>query len=122
MITYKWLTLPTESDKINAVFIENGGDPPNPALSVVRVAENEVGEVVGLAVLQLVPHLEPVWIDPEYRAKVSWREFQTAIEGLFDKEAGGGYYTFASNPRVEKLCRRSGMVEVPLKAFRKEIQ
>jgi len=62
-----------------------------------------------------------MFIEPEYRAKVSWREFQKGIESIFDPEAGGQYFIFPSDDRVAKLCKRGGMKEMPQRAWRKVV-
>lgn len=120
MIKYDWL-LPSDFHTLEPIFQEYGGDLPDPNLSAIRVARNDEGRIVGFAVLQLIPHLEPMFIEEGYRAKVNWREFQTAIEGLFDKDRGGSYYIFPSDERIAKLCKRGGMVEVETKAWRRDL-
>lgn len=99
----------------------NGGDVPSPNLGIVVGAFTDRDELVGYAVLQYILHLEPVYIEPEYRAKVSWKEFQKSLESVFDKDHGGSYYTLAEDERVGKLCKRAGMVELPMKVYRRDI-
>lgn len=118
-VQYRWL-MPEEYEALAPVFAEHGGDIPDPNYSFVYTAW-QGDELVGFHVLQYVPHAEPMWIKPEARGRVSWREFQRAIEALFDKEQGGYYYIFPGDERVAKMCARGGMEEVPLKAWRKDI-
>lgn len=120
VITYRWLS-PDEAETLRTVFEENGGDMPRPDLSAIYGAFTDEGQLVGFHVLQLVPHAEPMWIHPEWRAKVNWRKFQEGIETLFDKQSGGEYYIFPGDERIAKLCKRGGMEEVPLKAYKKVI-
>ncbi len=119
-ISYRFLD-PTEFHLIEPYFIEQEADLPNLALSTVYGAFTDSNELVGFHVLQLVPHAEPMMIHPDYRAKVSWKEFQKGIESLFDKEAGGSYYIFPSDERIAKLCKRGGMKECELKAYRRDL-
>ena len=117
MITYRWLT-PEEIQTLEPIFIENGGDLPDLKFSAFVGALTDEGQIVGFHALQLVPHAEPMWVDPEFRTKVNWREFQRQIESVLE---GGEYYIFPGNERIAKLCKRGGMEEVQLKAFKKSV-
>jgi hypothetical protein len=119
-IKYRFLN-PDEFERLRPIFDENEGDLPNPMLTAIYAAFNDADEIVGFHCLQLVPHAEPMWIHPDYRAKVNWREFQNGIESLFEKAEGGSYYIFPSNERVAKMCKRGGMVEVEMKAYRRDL-
>lgn len=119
-ITYRFLTQ-DQFSLLEPSIKANGGDLPDPNLSVVAGAFNDQDRLVGYAVLSLVPHLEPVNIDEDYRAKVNWRSFQDMIEGLFDKEHGGSYFALASNPKAEKACRRAGMILVDMPLYRRDL-
>ena len=94
---------------------------PSPNLSAIAAAINDEGKVVGFHVVQLCPHAEPKWTDPEYRGKVSWRELQKLIESLFASGTPGQYFTFVDNDRMAKLCKRGGMEELPMRIFRKSV-
>jgi|SRR5688572_27103858 len=120
MIKYRWLTQ-EEFPLLAPVFAEQDAALPNPLLSAVFAAFNDAEELVGFHVLQLVPHAEPMWIHPEYRAKVNWREFQRGIESLFDHAEGGTYFIFPGDERIAKLCKRGGMTEMPIKAWKREL-
>lgn len=118
-ITYRWL-LPEEYDIIDPIIVANGGDTPDPSLSMVYGAFLG-SSLVGFHVLQFCAHAEPLWIDPEFRGRVSWREFQRGIESLFDRAAGGVYYIFPESERVAKLCERGGMQRLPYPIYVKEV-
>lgn len=117
MINYRWLS-PEEAETLKPIFEEYDGDFPNLQLSAFYGAVNDQNEIVGFHVIQLVPHAEPQWVKEEYRGKVNWREFQRGIEEIL---RGGEYFIFPSNERIAKLCKRGGMEEVPLKAFKKMV-
>lgn len=117
MIKYRWLT-PEEAQTLKPIFDENDGAFPSPELSLFCGAINDDEEIIGFHVIQLVPHAEPMWVNPEYRAKVNWREFQKMIEGILQ---GGDYFIFPGDERIAKLCKRGGMEEVPLKAYKKSV-
>ena len=103
-INYKFLS-PEEFSLLQPSMNTFGGDVPDTSTSIVAGAFSDSNELVGYAVLQSVPHLEPVWIDEKFRAKVNWRNFQEMIEGLFDREQGGAYYALASDPKTDHpLC------------------
>lgn len=115
MITYRWLE-PEEIETLRPIFEDNGGELPSPQFSQIYGALNDAGKVVGFHVLQLIPHLEPMYIEPDYRAKVNWREFQRGIEAVI---SGVEYYIFPGNDRVANLCKRGKMEEVQTRAFKK---
>lgn len=75
---YKYRKLPSDEwHKVEHIFRDELGDGvpqslPHPSLAEIEVAEDEDGTVVGVLVKQLVAHLEPLWIAPEHRGKVSW--------------------------------------------------
>jgi len=114
---YRFLA-PEEFELTRPSMEENGGEVPDPSQSAIAAAFDG-DRLVGYAVLQLIPHLEPVYIAPEARGKVDWRRFQTMLEGLF--EASGMYLTTTDNPRVAKMCERAGMEELPYRVFTKAV-
>lgn len=119
-IIYRFLEK-EEYGKLEGKFEEYGAKLPDPELSAIYAAFDEE-TIVGFHVLQYVPHAEPMWIAEEYRGKVNWRQFQRGIEGLFDRNAGGSYYIFPADERVANLCRRGGMEELPIRAWKREIK
>lgn len=46
------------------------GPMPDPKLSAIVVAQDADGVIRGFFAMQLVPHAEPLWIDPDHRGKL----------------------------------------------------
>lgn len=93
-------------------FAANG--LPDPAASIVLVAENPEGEIVGLWSVGMVPMLDGLWSREDYR-KHSWvaakllkgmKETLTAL-GL------PGAFTLVQTPEVLILALKAGFEKVP---------
>lgn len=74
---------------------------PHPALAEIVVAEDEDGNIVGFLVAQLVKHLEPLWIAPDHRGKVSW----TKLVNMLDPH---GCYMFAHDGKSARRAEVFG--------------
>ena len=116
-VTYRFLE-PQEFPLLAEVFAEYGGTIPDPNLSAINAAIVD-DKIVGFHVLQLIPHAEPIWIAKDYRGYVSWRTLQAGIESVF--QGAGTYYSFSDRPEIEKLCKKAGMIEVPMKVWVKRL-
>lgn len=118
MIEYRFLT-ENEYDLVADRIQANGGDPITPAEGLIAAAIED-GHVVGFCVLHWIPNLA-MHIDPEFRGKVKWQEFQRMIERILDHEQKGAYYVFPSDDRVAKLCQRGGMTRLPQPVYRRDL-
>lgn len=89
---------------------------PSPAIGSVIVAEHE-GKIVGLACLQLIMHIEPVWIATEERSGVVgptlWNHAVESLKGIGIKN----FLTFSDNDEVSGYLERLGMQRLNLIPF-----
>jgi len=104
---------------IEKVFIAEGGTAPDPAHATAAVAI-ENGELVGFWVLQESWHCGPLWIREDHRRTGLWGRLNAAIDRIFTKKAGTGYYSFSGEPKVEEIFKRLGYIELPYKLWKKE--
>jgi len=121
MITYRTITGPTateeEWDAIETILARRGW------MSLCRLttpaivlAEND-GHIIGFFVLQLVPHLEPMYITPKYRGEEIPDELISRMHQVLQAANARGWIVVADNPIVEKMCRDHGMIEVDSPVF-----
>ncbi len=87
---------------------ENGGSLPS--VGRIIVAEND-NEIKGFVVVQLVMHVEPLWIgDPRVSLKRMIGEVKNIVED-------SDFYTFTSNDKAERIASLFGLVEKNWKVF-----
>lgn len=60
-----------------------GGQLPLPEMSSIVVLEDGI-EIVGFWMLNLVPHVEPIWIDPRYRRSMAAGKLWRGMRALLD--------------------------------------
>jgi hypothetical protein len=101
---------PSEWERLLPIYATVNADVPDPDVAHVVVAE-DADQIVGMLVLQLIPHLEPLWVAPAHRHTRLWHDLSTAM--LATLPAGLTFYTFSSRPAIAKLAARIGMVEQP---------
>ena len=109
-LEYRLLT-PEEFELLRPRFEEFGFEPPTPEGAVVSAALRDE-ELVGFLVLQLAYHLEPLWIAPEERGRVSWLRLAEPINELCARAPGMEYYTLAPSAQVARICEHGGMQEL----------
>ena len=88
----------------------------NPHTSrVVASIDTEIGKVVGIMVLQLVAHAEPIWIKEDYQGKGIWRDMADMMDGYLYQMAEqgvlGGVYTQPTRDETKVLCEKMGYYE-----------
>ncbi len=75
---------------------------PNPILCSGIVAEDD-GRIVGFIVLQPTIHMEPLYIDPNYRGRVYIPRLISEAERLLPK---GTQYCWGASPVTERIVKR----------------
>ena len=107
---------PNDTDKLTPALKKAGFFLPLPQWTAVTVAEYQ-GEIVGFVCLQLIPHMEPLWVSDEFRGAGVPEMLANAVQGkMNDKPC----MCVAASPFAERLCRQYGMREIPGKIFIKE--
>jgi len=110
-ITVRFLD-PSEYPLIDRFFDEEGVPRLDPAWSkVVAAFDTSIGQVVGIMVLQLVAHAEPIIIDPAYRGEGIWRPMAEMMDGYAEFVCIPGLYTQPTNPAAHAICEKMGFEE-----------
>ncbi len=99
--------LPVEEwGKVEPIFAEHGSRLPHEEMASIFVAEKG-GDVVGMAVMQMVPHLEPIWIKKgqgEHYLKKLIHMAEASLAG-----GSGDYFAFSASTHVSNLCKAFGL-------------
>lgn len=110
-VTKTWLG-GDELDILDPFIKARNWQPLNKALTRVRVAFDEQNRVVGFYCVKLLPHPEPIFVDPEWRGTGLAEDLaQDVHKALADTPAGGVWFT-AENPVSAQMAERHGLVQV----------
>lgn len=115
-MTYRRLGI-SEWDRIVPIFEREFREPPpRPTNGIVVVAETDSGEIVGLATVQMVAHIEPVWVKSTWRGR--W-VLQRLVKEMYSIIPTLDFvFAFVSTTRMCMLLRAMHMEELPWKVFR----
>lgn len=109
-IQYRWLTGPELS------ILEPILDSMN-AMALNRQTTRAIGafqgeRLIGFFCLQFIPHLEPLYVDPEFRnAEISKTMVSEMVRFLRESDARG-VMIVAEYPGIEKLAQSFGMSRI----------
>ena len=71
--------------------------------------------IVGIMVLQLVAHAEPIWIEEGYQGNGLWKEMALTLDGYLQEMANQGVvqgiYTQPTRDETKAICEKMGMYE-----------
>ena len=120
----------SEYPLINHFFDAEGCPRLDPGFSkiVAGFIQGEDGEerVVGIMVLQMVVHAEPIIILPEFQGKGLWREMAEMLDGYMMALQLPGAYTQPMREETKAMCEKMGYreCEFPLwvKLYNEEFQ
>ena len=119
MESFRWIDGPTATDeewqRIDDILAVRGAAPLNRPTSRILVAEDTEGVLLGFLVLQLLPHLEPLYVKPSSRGTgLAERLSKRGTEFLRSHNAQ--WMSIADDPIAARLCESVGMhkVESPL--------
>lgn len=111
-ITTRWINLwEASKEEITEIdfLVESRGEMKlNLNTSRVLIAERE-SRIVGFAVFQLVPHIEPLWVDESLRGTGLAAELADEVFKFIHAEKVRGAIAIADNPAVEALCKAHDM-------------
>jgi GNAT superfamily N-acetyltransferase len=115
MITYRWIegsaATEEEWDRLEAILASNSWMALSREASMVLVAEY-ADSIVGFCVLQVIPHLEPLYVAPEFRGSdIAVRLADQAVEYMHKINARG-WVSVAQHPVAARLCEREGMKQI----------
>ena len=115
-MNYRLLT-PDEWPKLEPLF---GDHPlPSPEASAIAVAEDDNQTIVGLLVLQLQWHLEPLVIT---NPQVNFLRLKSILDNQLQSIGGGCYYAFADTDKVARMAEHAGLAPQPMLVFKGDVQ
>jgi hypothetical protein len=112
-LTYR--LLPQEDwPKLVEFFKGEKGFVPPRELGVASVAQDDMGNIVGAMVLQLVSYLGPFKIDSSHTGEVNYLRLKEGIDELFKSGKRSpliikGYIVMTDDPKIAKMAEFSGM-------------
>lgn len=114
-ITFKYL-VGSELDQLDSIFKLRGWTPLNKELSSA-IAAYDGDKLIGFHVLQFVAHVEPMYLDKQYRGQgITNILAKRMVETLL--EAGvRSYVAIADDPAAAVLCEQSGMKKITSPVF-----
>lgn len=118
MLSYRLLT-DKEWDKLYPLADNLDGPIPGPDSSVVAVAEEEDGTLVGALFLQIQLHMEPMVIDPSSKGVVNFLKLRETLESDGDL-THVPYFVFSEDSRIGKMCKLGGLKQLPYRVWFKE--
>jgi GNAT superfamily N-acetyltransferase len=122
-VTYRWIEGADASredwDRIEEIGAARGWMQLTRETTLrVRLAECD-GEIIGYVPVQLVPHLEPLYVDKAFRGTgVAEQLADDMCEWLQEIQARG-WMAVAEHPAAKRLCEREGAhrVESPVYVY-----
>lgn len=115
-LTYKWLDN-EDIAALDPIMFARKLPALNRETTRVRAAYDG-DKLVGFLVLQLMPHMEPLYVDRDYRGQGDARGGMIANQLIddmfaFTAECGiRGFVCIADNPIVEQICYERGLQPV----------
>lgn len=102
---------PDEFHLINEYFDRDGVPRPDPQWSrVIAAVDTDKDLVVGIVCLQLVAHLEPIIVHPDYRGQGIARELAQMIDGYVTGTGLPGAYCQPINDKSKAVARSIGFI------------
>lgn len=100
---------PEDFTLLEPYFSAEGVPVPEPAYSRVLAAiDLDKGEIVGIVCLQLVAHVEPLIVHPEYRRRGIGRMLAEEIDGYITGVGLPGVYCQPVNEKSQAIARETG--------------
>lgn len=119
-VTFRWIdghsATQVEWDAIDLKLAARGWMSLSRELTRIRVAERN-GKIVGMFVLQHVPHIEPLLVDREERGNGVAEQLVDDMQEFLDKSQARGFLAVCEHPLAAKLCESRGMVKVPFPVY-----
>lgn len=108
-MTYRILA-PEEWPKLVAAWPEYATYIPDPASATCAVAENELGEIIGVLFLQIAIHMEPLVLKSPH---VNFLRLRQEVLSTVAERKGLTYYSFSDQAVVEGMLKKAGMKRLP---------
>jgi hypothetical protein len=114
--SYRWINgidaTDEEWNRIDAILNVRGWMSLNRLTSRILAAEDTDGELLGMFVLQWIPHTEPLWVLPSRRGGEIANELADRMQKFLIGAEARGWMLQADNPTVAKMAEDRGMVRV----------
>ncbi|HVZ39379.1 MAG TPA: GNAT family N-acetyltransferase [Candidatus Kapabacteria bacterium] len=111
---------PEEWHLLDPVFREQGGQMPHHECGARVLAAFDEDGLAGFWTLQPMWWAGPLWIRPDHRGSGLWRRLHNALDALFARSPGTGYYSFTGEPKMETVLQELGYRDLPYKIWVKE--
>jgi ribosomal protein S18 acetylase RimI-like enzyme len=114
-IEYKWLDNDSV-EALDAVMIAHSMPVLNRHTTRVRAAYDG-DRLVGFLVLQLFPHMEPIYVDPEYRGNGISKQLVDDMYEFMNECQIRGFMCMAESPNSEKICQGLDMTKIEIPVY-----
>lgn len=116
-LIYEWITAGTDAymKQVDDIITAKGWTPLNDLASRVHIAVDSKrgNKLAAFHVLQLFPHCEPLWVDPDYLgAGLADIMADKMLHFMIDEMHARGFMVIADSPHAVKLCEDRGMRRV----------
>lgn len=101
-----------ELQRLNPILEERGWPMPSEQCSIAIIGE-ENGELCGFAIIQLLPHLEPVWVRTDQRGTGLADSIVTLAAGQLESMNIQHWVSVIRNDQSKRLAESIGMVPSP---------
>ncbi len=101
-----------EWDRLRPLPFAAHGLPP-PELTIVVVAEDAAGEIVGLWAAMTAVHLDGLWVTPGHRGTTIAGRLLKAMKAVLAEHAVVRAFTVISDGAVMALAHKAGFVRAP---------
>lgn len=101
--------------------VDDGFIPPA-GQSLVFVARDDAGKIVGRNVVLLLPHVEGTWVATEYRGSTLMPRLMDAAEQELAKAGASAVFAYSVSDVNSDYLKRMGYEELPWKVFRKQVK
>jgi len=110
---------PSEWPRLSFIYHSQGDTLPPAEQNRVIVSES-AGRIVGMCGLNLVAHVGPLWVDPEFRNQGIAHKLTASAEALIRDLGGKGYLMFPSNAASVRVAEKMGLDLADWKVYRRE--
>jgi hypothetical protein len=119
-VTYRWIdglfATDAEWEEIDLKLAARGWMSLNRHLTRIRVAEQD-GKIVGLYVLQHIPHVEPLLVDRDQRGSGVAEQLADDMQNFLTEVKARGFMAICEHPVAAKMCKARGMLKTPYPVY-----
>ena len=96
--------------------------PRDPTKSLLSAAVIQLPDetIVGMLGFELILHVGPLWVKPEFRRNGLAVALYQMIESQLSQNHGTGYYTFPGNEASIGVVKKLGLEKLPWEVWKRE--